>query len=127
MREILKTCPVCESTKLKITEIECEECNTIVKSDFFCATAGIKIEDEELLNFIKIFIFTEGNIKQSEKLLNCSYPKIKNLLKKSKEVLQISENITRNIKGFNKSSNNIIGDLENGKIDVEEALKQLKR
>jgi len=132
MREILNTCPVCDSKKIKITEIECENCNAKIKSDFFCSTAGINIEDKELLNFIKIFIFTEGSIKQSERLLNCSYPKIKNLLKKSKEILQVSENLTNSLKNntsenIKEKSNNIISELENGKIDVEEALRQLKK
>jgi len=74
--------------------------------------------DVELFDFIKVFIFAEGSIKQSEKILNCSYPKVKNLLKKAKAALGYTEDRT-SATGF------VIDQLDQGKIDVETALKKL--
>ena len=75
--------------------------------------------DEELFDFIKVFVFAEGSIKQSEKILNCSYPKVKNLLKKAKKALGFVEDKT-------DSTGSIIDQLDQGKIDVEAALEKLK-
>ena len=121
MKKVLEKCPVCDA-KVVISEIECEACGTKVVSKFDIPK-GFDI-DEDIMNFIKVFIFTEGSIKQSEKLLNCSYPKIKNLLKKAKAALGLDElNINKPDKGDVES---VVDLLKDGAIDVEEALRKLK-
>lgn len=116
MQRILDKCPVCAG-KMMISELECMDCTTKVVSQFDITENGINIEPD-FLDFIKIFIYAEGSIKQCEKLLNCSYPKIKNLLKKTKVALGIK-------KDFNKSKESIIDQLERGEISVDEALEGL--
>ncbi len=115
---ILESCPVC-SGDLSIRELECGECGTRIKGSFENRKNPLDMEDE-LFNFLKVFIFAEGSIKQSEKILNCSYPKIKNLLKKTKAAL-----------GFSKETGNtagsIIEELNEGRIDVDAALEKLKQ
>lgn len=117
MHKILESCPVC-SDEMAISELECTACHTKVVSKFNLHKGGLDIDDE-ILDFIKIFIYAEGSIKQSEKLLNCSYPKIKNLLKKAKKALKIEED-------KQSTTMNVIEQLDQGDIDIEEALKQLK-
>ncbi|MBU2511018.1 DUF2089 domain-containing protein [bacterium] len=118
MQKPLKQCPVC-SDKLFIKAFKCTACRTEISGEFDVPVGHLDLE-REIIDFIKIFIYAEGNIKQSEKMLNCSYPKIKNLLKKTKTALGIQDE---------KTSQNIsvIDRLDSGEIDVEDALKQLRK
>ncbi len=117
MHAVLKSCPVC-SGGLHIRELACNECGTRIKSTFESRSVPFEMDDE-LFEFLKVFIFAEGSIKQSEKILNCSYPKIKNLLKKTKAALGFSEE-------SGSTAGSIIDELDQGKIDVDAALKKLK-
>ena len=117
MKKTLSECPVC-SGSLVVSRYTCHHCQTEISGKFEPPGPQWQL-DQELMNFLKVFIFAEGNIKQSEKLLNCSYPKIKNLLKKTKVALGFEEKSVQN-------ENSVISRLEKGEIDVDEALAQLK-
>lgn len=118
MNELLKNCPVCEG-ELMVRTLACRACRTEVTGEFDMPLNRLDLEPE-IMDFLKVFIFTEGNIRQSEKLLNCSYPKIKNLLKKTKSALGMQESQADEPEG-------IIDLLDRGDIDVDEALRRLKR
>lgn len=118
MNPILDKCPVC-SGRMIITSQKCVECGTKVVGEFKQESQQFDLP-QDIINFIKVFIYAEGSIKQSEKMLNCSYPKIKNLLKKAKEALGVSDTAD-NVKS------SVIDQLEKGEISVEEALNQLKK
>lgn len=115
---IPESCPVCAGD-LFIRELACHDCGTRIKGAFENRHLPFKME-EELFEFLKVFIFAEGSIKQSEKILNCSYPKVKNLLKKTKAALGFSEK-------HSNSAGSIIDELDQGKIDVDAALKKLQQ
>ncbi len=117
MNKIIKQCPVC-SSQMMVKSLGCDSCHTQVSGEFEMPTSKIELEDE-LFDFLKVFIFAEGSIKQSEKLLNCSYPKIKNLLKKTKVALGLQGD-------EQKGEESIIDRLDKGEINVEEALKVLR-
>ena len=114
---ILKRCPVCEG-EIKITEIVCRDCGVKISGEF--EPGDFSGMDREISDFIKVFVYTEGNIKQVEKLLNCSYPKVKNLLKKSKKALGFSEEPQT---GGEKLE--VLELLDKGEIDFTEAMKRL--
>ena len=116
MNKPLKNCPVCAHA-LTISRLSCPACQTQISGDFEMPGHPWAL-DQELADFIRVFIYAEGSIKQSEKLLNCSYPKIKNLLKKTKAAMGIKEQAETD-------ESLIIDQLEKGVIDVEEALQQL--
>ena len=118
MRGILKQCPVC-SGKMVVREVECVECETKVISQFNAEVGKLDVE-QDIFDFIKVFIFAEGSIKQSEKILNCSYPKVKNLLKKAKVALGVEEEEP-------VDDDTILDRLANGELNVEETLKYFKR
>ena len=117
MHKVMKKCPVC-SGELMIKRVGCPACQTEISGNFAMSGENLGLE-EELFEFLKVFIFAEGSIKQSEKLLNCSYPKIKNLLKKTKVALGLQER-------GEKEEVGVIDRLDKGEIDLEEALKQLR-
>lgn len=118
MKKKLSDCPVCGSG-LKVTEYTCTSCSTKIKGDFICES-GTGEMDKEITDFIKVFIMAEGNIKQVEKLLNCSYPKVKNLLKKAKSAMNIEEEEEDN-------SAEVIELLAKGEITAEDALNKLSK
>lgn len=127
----LKTCPIC-SGNMSILELQCDECATKI-SGKFAYTGKADHKDSlpnispEILNFIKVFIYAEGNIKKTEGILNCSYPKIKNLLRQAKESLGVGSSNSQITKKEQEHINeNILDQLNNGQITYEEALKKLK-
>ncbi len=111
-------CPVC-SGSMFIRELACHDCGTRVKGTFENRKNPLEM-DEELFDFIKVFIFAEGSIKQSEKILNCSYPKVKNLLKKAKVALGFTEEDP-------DTTGSIIDQLDQGKINMKTALEKLMK
>jgi hypothetical protein len=117
MNPLLEKCPVC-AERLTIREVECTHCGTRVISDFDIRENLLGV-DQDILRFIKVFIYSEGSIKQSEKILNCSYPKIKNLLKKAKAALGITEITSTD------SDTAVLERLDRGEITVEAALSML--
>lgn len=118
MKTKLIECPVCNS-QLRVSEYSCDSCKTRIKGSFECDGEFSGFE-KEILDFIKVFIYAEGSIKQVEKLMNCSYPKVKNLLKKAKAALDIEDE-------ENDVSAEVIEKLSKGEISTEEALNKLSK
>ena len=118
MKRSLTHCPVCEG-ELKVVKYECKKCKTKISGEFEKDETCHGLSDE-IFDFIKIFISAEGSIKQTEKILNCSYPKIKNLLKKTKAALNLE-------KEEEVDTGDIISMISKGEYSVEEALKKLKK
>lgn len=80
--------------------------------------AELSMEDQI---FTAAFIKTHGSIKQMENIFGISYPTVKNRLNKIAEQLDIL-NISVNIK---PPVSNILDKLEQGEINVDEALKEI--
>lgn len=118
MKNYLNECPVC-SSRLSVSEYTCGKCRTSIKGDFVCE-GELGHVSREIMEFIKVFIYAEGSIKQVEKLMNCSYPKVKNLLKKAKSALDIEDSEEDN-------SQEILDLLSKGEITTEEALEKLTK
>jgi hypothetical protein len=79
MKKHLDICPSCCGI-LEITQYTCPECSVKVEGHFngcnFC-----KLSDDDRL-FALIFLQTEGNMKDVERLLGISYPTVKARLAK---------------------------------------------
>ena len=67
---MLNSCPICKS-ELKITELTCLKCETVLKGDF--KESDLCKLSEEDQHFVKIFLMSHGNIKVVEKKLGISY------------------------------------------------------
>ena len=117
MVEILGRCPVCDG-ELKVTELTCSKCGTILKNDFdLCKFCRLKKEQQ---NFIEVFIKNRGNIKEIEKELKISYPTVRNKLE---EVIGALGYKTEDKNATDRKT--IINKLANGEITKDEALKML--
>src|SRR6056297_3070418 len=85
---MLKKCPICDG-KIIIKEYECKDCNVKISGEFNIEDFSLPV-NKEILEFIKVFIYAEGNIKKVEGILNCSYPKVKSLLNKARNSLGVN-------------------------------------
>ncbi|HDS02204.1 MAG TPA: DUF2089 domain-containing protein [Firmicutes bacterium] len=117
---MINICPVC-GEPLTVTELHCDGCGTSL-SGRFMPDRGCALSPE-IMEFIKVFIYAEGNIKQVERLMNCSYPKVKNLLKKAKEELDVS---SKNESMSSEQKNKILEQLNKGEITFDEAMERLQ-
>lgn len=112
----LSSCPVCQH-KLKIREYYCEACDLSLRGEF--ETNFLEALTREQLEFTRLFLICQGNIKEMEKRLNISYPTVKN---------RLSE-IVRKIRGTESPDSDfsdIMNDLDEGFISVEEALSMIE-
>ena len=118
---MLKKCPIC-GNELIVTSLKCKSCDTVISGKFpFEDSLDFDIEPE-IFDFIKIFIYSEGNIKQVEKILGWSYPKVKNYLKKAKKALGFEED--NNLDSDEKKE--ILDKIEKGELSVKDAISLLK-
>ncbi|MBN1151318.1 DUF2089 family protein, partial [candidate division WOR-3 bacterium] len=79
---------------------------------------------DDVFNFIKIFLYSEGNIKKVEKILNCSYPKVKNLLREAKTALGVSQDEQDD---ESTDISGVLDLLKEGKITYEQAMEEIKK
>ena len=118
MNKRLKKCPVCNSN-LSIVEYSCKSCGTHIKGSFTISKfAALNSRQQE---FVKAFICCSGSIKEVEKVLNISYPTVKNRLAAIQQILCDEKNVNSH-----SQTEDILDKIENGKISVENALKKLK-
>lgn len=118
MNKKLKNCPVCNSL-LEVTRYHCNTCGTTIEGHFSVGElSSLNAKQQE---FVKIFICAHGNIKEVEKALGISYPTVKNRLS------EISNLLCENKKKKSESDRSlkVLEDLENGVIDIEEAIKKI--
>ena len=81
--------------------------------------AELSMEDQI---FIAAFIKTHGSIKQMESIFGISYPTVKNRLNRIADSLDIID-VKVDIK---ESVASVLDRLENGDIDVDQALKEIE-
>ncbi|MBN2364030.1 DUF2089 family protein [candidate division WOR-3 bacterium] len=114
-----KKCPYCKR-EMKIKEVECLDCKIRIIGDFDPSPSI----PEEIFNFIKVFVFTEGNIKKVEKILNCSYPKVKSLLREAKSALGVDD---KNPDEERTDVGGVLDLLKEGKITYEQAMEIIEK
>ncbi len=117
---MIHQCPICKS-ELKISELTCTKCRTVLKGDFQgCSFCSLSEEDQD---FIKIFLKTHGSIKEVEKELGISYPTVKNRLNRIISSLGIGT-----LESLNKEERlETLDRLEKGEITLQQALSLLEK
>ena len=110
-------CPEC-GNKMKIVRAVCPVCGISMDGEFEVSPlAELPLEDQV---FIMAFVKYHGSIKRMEKLFSISYPTVKNRLN------TIASRIDdRFILRQDKSE--ILDKLEKGEINVDEAVKQIRK
>jgi len=117
--KLISDCPVCSST-LKATRLSCSTCGTIIESEF--ELSRFELLNKEQLNFVEIFLKNRGSIKDVEREMGISYPTVKGKLNDVIKTLgySIIDEPPANI-------NDVIAELEKGSINIDEAIKKIKK
>jgi hypothetical protein len=117
--KLIKDCPVCGST-LKATRLSCVTCGTVIESDF--ELSRFEQLNKEQLNFIEIFLKNRGSIKDVEREMGISYPTVRGKLNDVIKSLgySVHEEPLPDIA-------DVISKLEKGNINIDEAIKNIKK
>ena len=73
-REVISTCPVCES-KLQVTRLHCNTCGTTIEGEF--NVGRFARLGREQMSLLESFLRSRGNLKELERELGLSYPTIR--------------------------------------------------
>jgi hypothetical protein len=116
--KILCKCPVC-SSRLKVTRLKCDECNTVIENQF--ELSKFDYLNSEQLSFIEIFLKSRGNIKDVEKELGISYPTVR--AKLDEVIIAMGYTVLKQKPSTDKKD--VVDMLEKGEITADEALIML--
>lgn len=112
-------CPVC-SKRLTVSQMHCQSCGTELRGSFslcrFCTLP------EQHLNVIETYLRCRGNMKLLERALGISYPTARAMLDSALDALGYAEETPSAAE-----QSEILKALEQGAIDVSQALEQLKK
>jgi len=117
--KIINECPVC-SSRLVAVKLKCNTCGTHIESEF--ELSRFESLSKEQVAFAEIFLKNRGIIKDVEKELGISYPTVRAKLDDVINALGFE------VKSDSKDDvNTILDDLDNGKIDIDEAIKKIRK
>jgi hypothetical protein len=117
-------CPICGGEVI-VTQISCRDCDTTIDGRFSSRTFSQLTPKQ--MDFVETFVRLEGKITHMEKELGYSYPTIRKLLHDVIRALGYEPGGEENISELSKEERqSILEDLDTGKINYEDAMKQLK-
>ena len=127
----LSNCPNCQRS-LSPRVMACQSCELEIKGPF--ELNEFARLDAESLHFLRVFVHCEGHIRDMERALGISYPTIKAKVSSLKKLLGMASEgtVTPQVKSEpdvlpDPSMEGILGQVEGGKLSVEEALRQIRR
>jgi hypothetical protein len=112
----LSHCPACQG-ELTVTEYQCPRCDITIRGRF--DANGLGALSSEQLDFVRVFLCSEGNIREVERRMKISYPTVKNRL------AEITRVLCGNEPEEAPNPQSALNDLSQGKINVEQALARI--
>ena len=117
-------CPICGG-EVVVTQISCRDCDTSIDGRFSSRTFS-QLTPEQM-DFVETFVRLEGKITHMEKELGYSYPTIRKLLHDVIRALGYEPGGEEDVSELSEEERqSILEDLDTGKINYEDAMKQLK-
>ena len=113
----LSNCPICHQ-ELQVREYHCPACEVSFQGNF--SRNWLEGFSASQLEFIKLFLLVQGNLKELQKHLGISYPTVKSRLS------EITHIITSDLQ-VNDDYSDILNDLEVGFISVDKALEMIQK
>lgn len=124
MHALPSQCPICGG-EVVVTRINCRDCNTTIDGRF--SSRSFSQLTPEQMDFVETFVRLEGKITHVEKELGYSYPTIRKLLHDVIRALGYEPGGEEEAPDLSEDERQtILNDLDSGKINYEDALKQLK-
>lgn len=112
----MTSCPICKG-HLQIREYHCPACKVSFQGEF--SSSWLSNLSATQLEFVRLFVLSQGNIREMEKRLGISYPTVKNRL--GEIIREISCAADHETDFYD-----IFSDLEQGFINVDEAINQIE-
>lgn len=123
MKPVIGQCPICRDT-LHVTRLHCRNCDTSIEGHF---TLGrLYTLTPEQLDFVETFIRCEGKIKWVEKELSLSYPAVRARLTDVIRAMGFEADVPEASGVSDEVRQQILSDLNSGKLSAEEALELLR-
>ena len=124
MHSLPSQCPICGG-EIIVTRINCQNCSTTIDGRFSSRTFS-QLTPEQM-DFVETFVRLEGKIKHVEKELDASYPTIRKKLHDVIRALGYEPGGEDELSTLSdEERQQILNDLDAGKISYEEAMKLLK-
>lgn len=125
MHPLPSQCPICGG-ELVVTQIQCRECDASIHSRFSARTFSRLSPDQ--MQFVEDFIRLEGKITHMEKEYNLSYPTLRNRLHDVIRALGYEPGAAEEQPALSpEKRQQILDDLDGGKITYQEALQLLEQ
>ena len=122
MNPALTQCPVCKD-ELVITRLQCQTCNTAIEGHFFGGPFGNLSHAQ--MEFIEVFVRSEGKLTRMEDELNLSYPTIRNRLHEVIRAMGYEPGKDESPDMGEEKRRNILAELDAGRISAEDAMRAL--
>jgi hypothetical protein len=124
MHPLPSQCPICQG-EIVVTQISCRDCSTTIDGRFSSRTFS-QLTPEQM-DFVETFVRLEGKIKHMEKELDVSYPTIRKRLHDVIHALGYEPGGEDELDTMSdEERQQILTDLDEGKISYEDAMKQLQ-
>ena len=124
MHPLPSQCPICGG-EVVVTRISCRNCSTNIEGRF--SSRSFSQLTPKQMDFVETFVRLEGKITRMEKELNLSYPTIRKLLHDVIRALGYEPGGEEELAELSEEERqNILNDLDSGKISLEDALGKLK-
>ena len=124
MNVVPTNCPICGG-EIAVTRIYCRDCDTTIEGRFVGMPFG-QLTPEQL-KFVEIFVRCEGKITRMEEEIGLSYPTIRNRLHEVIRALGFEPGGSEEPAGLTEQDRQrILEDLDNGRINADEAMRLLK-
>lgn len=125
MNKLPKNCPICQGPVI-VTRFFCPNCQTSVEGSFEPQSDLLQNLTTEQLNFLLTFVRSEGRLNRMEEILGLSYPTLKNRLNDVIMALGFQPEKEVRFKLSDSQRQQVLDDLENGRIDSTQALRYLQ-
>ncbi|MCB8922700.1 MAG: DUF2089 domain-containing protein [Ardenticatenaceae bacterium] len=123
MNPVIGKCPICNDD-LSVTRLHCRNCDTTLEGQF--ALGRLYQLAPEQLQFVEIFIRSEGKINRVEQELGMSYPAVRARL--TEVINAMGYEVGEPEKGpiSEETRREILAELNTGNLSAEEALQLLR-
>jgi len=124
VNKIPTRCPICGG-EIVLTRLYCRDCDTTIEGRF-TGWPFVQLTSDQL-NFVEIFIRCEGKIRRMEDEIGLSYPTIRSRLHEVIRALGYEPGGGEESIGLSEQERQqILEDLDAGRIDADEAMRLLK-
>ena len=114
-------CPVC-GDDLVVDRLSCVHCGTRIEGTFI--PQPLMQLSEEQWNFVELFVRSEGRLNRLQEELGLSYPTVRNRLH---QVIRAMGYEVGESDSEDAMMHSMLDELSEGRVTVDEVLRQLKR